>query len=165
MAFLCSQLQVAVETQSQTRSSWNTDWRRCRLLLPPPGHAGQNRAIVQDRTGPTNAPRPLRLTDRPPLQPFHYTEIFKDSRIQGNMTEKQDSASVFDPPVTDAVSEKARDTSSVEICQIRGSGTRAQAHAQKRSTGNASRGLLVLEMRNVIHFLSKVGQLCHEQEG
>lgn len=81
------------------------------------------------------------------------------------MKENQDSPSVSDPPVSDPVSEKVRDTSNVEICQIRGSGTRAQAHAQKHSTGNASRGLHVLEMRNVNHFLPKVGQLCLELEG
>lgn len=51
MAFLCSQLQVAVETQTRTRSCWNTD-RRCRRMLPPPsGHAGQNRTIVLERPG------------------------------------------------------------------------------------------------------------------
>lgn len=61
------------------------------------------------------------------------------------------------------VSEKVRDAASVEICQIRGSRTRA--HAQKRSTGKASGGLRVLEMRNVIHFLAKVGQLCTERAG
>lgn len=56
MAFLCSQLQVAVETQSQTRSCWNTDRRCRRMLLPPSGHAGQNRAIVLERPGAINGP-------------------------------------------------------------------------------------------------------------
>lgn len=66
MAFLCSQLQVAVETQSQTGSCWNTD-RRCRRVLPPPsGHAGQNSAIVLERLGAINEPRLLGPTERPP---------------------------------------------------------------------------------------------------
>lgn len=47
MAFLCSDLQVAVETQSQTRALyWHTECRECRILLPPSGDTGQNRAIV-----------------------------------------------------------------------------------------------------------------------
>lgn len=47
MAFLCSDLQVAVETQSQTEPCTGTQCRECRmLLLPPSGDSGQNRAIV-----------------------------------------------------------------------------------------------------------------------
>ncbi|XP_038568397.1 uncharacterized protein LOC119898282 [Micropterus salmoides] len=37
MAFLCSKLQVAVETQSQTEPRWHTECRERRMLLPPSG--------------------------------------------------------------------------------------------------------------------------------
>jgi len=47
MAFLCSGLQVAVETQSQTKPRWHTECRERRVPRPPSGDTGQNRAIVR----------------------------------------------------------------------------------------------------------------------
>lgn len=63
MAFLCSELQVAVETQSQTKPCWHTECRERRMLLPPSGDMGQNRAIVPNQLGAINAPQPLSMTN------------------------------------------------------------------------------------------------------
>lgn len=63
MAFLCSELQVAVETQSQTEPYWHTECRECRMLLPPSGDTGQNRAIVPEQLGAINAPMPPSVTN------------------------------------------------------------------------------------------------------
>lgn len=63
MAFLCSELQVAVETQSQTEPYWHTECRECRMLPPPSGDTGQNRAIVPEQLGAINAPRPPSVTN------------------------------------------------------------------------------------------------------
>ena len=63
MAFLCSELQVAVETQSQTKPCWHTECRERRMLLPPSGDAGQNRAIVPDQPRAINAPQPPSMTN------------------------------------------------------------------------------------------------------
>lgn len=70
MAFLCWQLQVAVETQSQTRSCWNTDRRCCRMLPPPSGHAGQNRAIVLERLRAIHGPGYWETKERKVLLQF-----------------------------------------------------------------------------------------------
>lgn len=58
MAFLCSELQVAVETQSQTKPCWHTECRERRMLLPLSGDMGQNRAIVPEQLRAINAPQP-----------------------------------------------------------------------------------------------------------
>lgn len=72
MAFLCSELQVAVETQSQTKPCWHTECRECRMLLPPSGDAGQNRAIVPDWLWAINAPQPPSVTNTY-AQKYQYT--------------------------------------------------------------------------------------------
>lgn len=63
MAFLCSKLQVAVETQSQTEPRWHTECRERRMLLPPSGDMGQNRAIVPDQLRAITAPQPPSMTN------------------------------------------------------------------------------------------------------
>lgn len=78
MAFLCSELQVAVETQSQTKPCWHTECREHRMLLPPSGDMGQNRAIVPDQLGAINAPQPPSMTntDTHKYQYTHRVDIF-----------------------------------------------------------------------------------------
>lgn len=63
MAFLCSELQVAVETQSQTKPRWHTERRDRRMLLPPSGDMGQNRAIVQEQLTAITAAQPRLMTN------------------------------------------------------------------------------------------------------
>lgn len=63
MAFLCSELQVAVETQSQTKPHWHTDRQRPRMLLPPSGDTDQNRAIVPEQLRAINAAQPRLMTN------------------------------------------------------------------------------------------------------
>lgn len=63
MAFLCSELQVAVETQSQTKPCWHTERQGPRVLLPPSGDMGQNRAIVPEQLGAINAQQPRSMTN------------------------------------------------------------------------------------------------------
>lgn len=63
MAFLCSELQVAVETQSQTKPHWHTDRQGPRMLLLPSGDTDQNRAIVPEQLGVINAPQPRLMTN------------------------------------------------------------------------------------------------------
>ena len=73
MAFLCSELQVAVETQSQTKPCWHTECQERRMLLPPSGDVGQNRAIVPDQLGAINAPQPPSMTNTY-AHKYQYTE-------------------------------------------------------------------------------------------
>lgn len=101
MAFLCSELQVAVETQSQTKPCWHTECRECRMLLPPSGDAGQNRAIVPDRLWAINAPQPPSVTNTY-AQKYQYTltewimEIFTyNFYFQMNMQSRKGKVYLF----------------------------------------------------------------------